>query len=348
MNQLDIEQITPLEYLTFEKCFNADISSLNPEYVGEPTKCYGYDFSNCYGTFLSDHSVSKLMIPTKAGKFKKIDEFDIMDLDDLQYGIYNIKVSSNDPLVTQYFQFSTDNWYTIFSLQQLQSIMKFAKKYYKGKWIKPTIELITDSTYNCVVYKDKDLVTCDTVFGDWFKSASRMKAELKGNMLVKNLTTKLWGYLTQHQRHFFDEDEIADIDYAFEDDITPDFQPEYVCVGVTNVNTDKAKYQLVKTDNPYRQGGIARIKPFLVASIRKYVTDMILDSGLHENVIRICTDGICLGTRHDFTDDYDYAPIAEAKTTGYIKYYHANKYMHVCKKCKHEWKFDKHYVHECK
>jgi hypothetical protein len=350
MNSLAIENVSALECVTFEKCFNAGICRLNPDYIAKPIQCYGHDFSNCYGTFLSNFDVSQLWIPKKVGRFTMIDELNIMDLDDLKYGIYHVEISSEDPIITTYFEFSTDHWYTLFSLQQLQRVIKFATKYYKKnkeRWVEPKIVLQTDGAHNALVYRKKDCVQCNVVFGEWNKVVTKMKKDLKGNFLVKNLSSKLWGYLTQFNRTFMNEDEIADVDYAYYDDITEDFTPEYMCVGESNINTDHAKYQLIKTDNPYKQGGIARIKPFLVSSIRKYITDMILDSGLHDNVVRICTDGICLDESHDFSDDYDYYPIPEQKTTGYIKYYNANNYMHVCKKCKHEWKYSKDFVHKC-
>jgi hypothetical protein len=343
---LSIENFNSAECITFEKCNNGALSYLDKNYINKVVKCYGYDFSMCYGRFLSDPSVSKLQISTEPGKYEKIKKFNIKKLDDLKFGIYNITIKSDDPIICKYFRFSKDNRYDIFALQQLQKLMRFCKKQNKD-WKKPEITLNTTSEYNCLVYEKDDLVSCDVIFGKWFNEAIKMKNGLKGNMLVKNLTTKFWGHLTQFNRQFVDEDTIADMDYAFCEDVDETFTPQYLCINVKSSNTDKPKYELVDTNNPYKQGGIARVKPFLVSSVRKYITDMILDCGLHDHVIRICTDGIVLDCEHDFTKnskDYPYFPIMENKTTGLIKFYNVNKFFHVCDKCGHEWKFNKNYV----
>jgi hypothetical protein len=84
LKKLNIENIDIMECVTFEKCYCAGITYMNKEFLNKPLQCYGYDFSNCYGTFLSKYNVSNLKIPTKQGKFERLDQLDIMKLTKLK------------------------------------------------------------------------------------------------------------------------------------------------------------------------------------------------------------------------------------------------------------------------
>lgn len=348
--KLNIENIDIMECVTFEKCYCAGITYMDKEYINKPTKCYGYDFSNCYGTFLSKFDVSNLKIPIKQGKFEQLEELDIMKLDKLKYGIYHVEIRSSHPIVMKYFKISQDQWYCHFSLIQLKLIIEYILKKEKKTAYDDTIAIIqlVKTENNCLVWNKKDMVNCDVIFGDWFKYVNKLKQNLPNNMLVKNLTTKLWGYLTQYNRIFANRDEAKELDFDFYDGFTENKKFEYLCIKAKNIHKDCAKYELVDSSNPYKNGGIARLKPFLLASVRQYMTTIILNNGLDDNVIRLCTDGIVLNKQYDFsTSDFEYYPKPEDKTTGLIKFYHVNKYFHYCPKCKEEYKFCKKTPHYC-
>ena len=346
LKKLNIENIDIMECVTFEKCYCAGITYMDDKYVNKVTKSYGYDFSNCYGTFLSNYNVSSLKIPTKQGKFEKLEELDIMKLTKLKYGIYNVEIKSSHPIVMKYFKISQDEWYCHFSLIQLKIIIEFILKKEKKTNYDDTIVTIK-LKHNCLVWEKKDLVNCDYIFGDWFKHVNQLKQNLsKDNFLVKNLTTKLWGYLTQYNRIFANAEDAKEIDFDFYDGFTEERQFEYLCIKATNIHKSCAKYELVNASNPYKNGGIARIKPFLLASVRQYMTAIILNNNLDENVIRLCTDGIVLNKEYDFSHE-DYFPKPEDKSTGLIKWHHVNKYFHYCPVCKQEYKFCKNTPHYC-
>ena len=191
----------------------------------------------------------------------------------------------------------------------------------------------------CVVYEKEDLIECDDIFLDWYNIVSDLKKNVKGNMLVKNLNSKLWGVLTQFNRTYVDSDDIEDYDFLFVDDIVEGVdKPEYLCI---NLEPDFRKYVLVKADNPYKNGGIARIKPWMNSSSRLYITRLLCHYNLLENVVRICTDGVALDKQFEFKpcDKFPYMPLPEDKTTGKIRFTNVNNYFHTCKKCKCEYKY---------
>ena len=70
---------------------------------------------------------------------------------------------------------------------------------------------------------------------------------------------------------------------------------------------------------------------------RDYMARMIISEKIHNNIIRICIDGIILDKKHDFK--IDYKPIPEDKTTGSIFFVSSNKYYNQCLECKNFYKF---------
>lgn len=355
LNALKIENVNMDEVIKSEKCYNGGITYLNDnlitnaDYERKPIKCYGYDFTNCYATFLANHEVSKLMIPTKPGTHKPLIDFDIMEADKLEYGYYNLNIISDNKTICKYFKFAPDDEYTHFSLIQLKTIIQYLikknSKQLDPEYIKSLVSITGDK---CYVYDKKNLVTCDKIFGTWYNSLTKMKKDLKGNFLVKNYGTKLWGYLTQYNRIFVDEKDIGEYDYASYSRFSETRTFEYLCVKVSKPSDPDSKYELVKADKPYKHDGLARLKSFIISSVRNYMTKIILENSLNKNVVRLCTDGIVLNKEYDFNNGkFDYVPLLEDKTTGYIKWYHVNDYKHVCKKCGEEWKYNKKYVHTC-
>ena len=76
------------EEILSTKCNNGGLVYLDDKLQFEKIQCYGYDFTNCYETFLSMMNISKLMIPTKVGKYDNI-EVNIFAADKLPYGLHD-------------------------------------------------------------------------------------------------------------------------------------------------------------------------------------------------------------------------------------------------------------------
>ena len=65
IKKLNISNPNIDETILSSKCNNGGLVYLDDKLQLEIIQCYGYDFTNCYGTFLSMMNISKLMIPTK-------------------------------------------------------------------------------------------------------------------------------------------------------------------------------------------------------------------------------------------------------------------------------------------
>lgn len=350
LKKYDIKPTTVDEVILSEMCHNGGITYLDSKWNLEPIQCYGSDFTNCYGSFLTMYDVSNLLLPIKEGKWSMCD-IDIRNVSNIKYGFYKLKISSDDIIVKKYFKFSQDNVYCHFNVIQLSILVNYVLR---CKPTTPIDKIVQIDGNECYVYDEKDLVRCDKIFGNWFKDVSKLKENLKGNFLVKNLSTKLWGYLTQYLRFFVDEDEIQNYNYApyhkFKLGMNEKQKFDYICIKVNSPTSMNAKYELVDVKKAYKQGGIARLKTFLIASVKLYMTRIILDNGLSKKVVRLCTDGIVLSEPYDFSQNknYKYVPVSEEKTTGLIKWYNVNKYYHCCSKCGTEYKYEKNVTHKCK
>jgi hypothetical protein len=94
----------------------------------------------------------------------------------------------------------------------------------------------------------------------------------------------------------------------------------------------------------YREN-LARIKSFLTAFARDYMARTLINDKLHENIVRIQTDGVVLNKPHTFSGEY--IPIPESKTTGKIFWVNVNKFFHKCDTCNNFYKFNKIGCYDC-
>ncbi len=77
---------------------------LNNIYKNKEVQCFGYDYPAYYQTLLSSNS---FMIPIRPGKEVNIKE---LDFNNLQYGIYNVKIKGD--IIRNVFAFNKLNCYT--------------------------------------------------------------------------------------------------------------------------------------------------------------------------------------------------------------------------------------------
>jgi hypothetical protein len=304
VDELDLENITYKEFLFYENCPNSGLMSFDDTFKDQEIDAYGYDFSSFYPNMLM-----KINLPTKQGKRKKLKS---IDYDNLAFGIYRIKITTNDKRFKKLFMFSKADTYTHYSIN-------FAYKYKDEFNI--NFELIQDGDYNALIYDADKLTHSKHVFGKWFSVLGELKKRFPKNKLVKHLMSSLWGSLTSFKRECFEDDEINDLDISELSD--PDMT-EYKILEEKNY-TDKTKskgyrtvYFCIKPENPYKDN-LARLKPFLVSYCRAYVGDLIMSEEILDNVVRIHTDGIVLNKPHDFTH-LNYYPKPEDKTTGKMKF----------------------------
>ncbi len=308
-------QFTPItfkECLYLEKCFNAGIMTFDKTYAEKTINSYGYDYSGYYPNLLSNSDFKFPMSEGKRHKKKKL------DYDNLDYGIYRVKITSDDNDFKKIFNFSKDHYYTHYCLQFVaQNKNKFNVE----------MELIIDDDYNSIIWKPEQLVNSYEIFGNWYNNLSKLKTKYPKNKLVKKLTSSLWGYITKFERYFFDEDDFYELDVSRMN--KPD-KTEYKLIQYkTYKDETKQKgirdvYEVFKIEKPYKTN-LARLKPFLTSYARTYIGRVIINENIISDVIRTQTDNITLSKPHDFTH-LKYYPKPEDKTTGNILWNNINNY----------------------
>lgn len=300
------EEVSYDEFCFMESCYNAGIIYLNPDYKEQTVISFGYDYSSFYPNMLIHKD---LKIPTKEGSKLKLAS---LDFNNLQFGIYKVLITCSNENFKKVFAFSKSSTYTHYSLQ-------FANKYKNVFGV--NIELKTDCEYNALIYKDEDLIESKKIFNNWFNKLYGLKSRCsKGNMLLKQLLSSLWGSLTKCEKRYFTDEQME----------SNQEEKEYKIIGENYyyVNGElNTVYECVKIAKPYKYT-LARMKPFILSFSRNIVGDLVMNNGLLENVIRIATDGIVLNKEYNFTS-CGYYPKPEEKTTGLIQWNNVNSYFKV-------------------
>ena len=322
------ESVNEEEFYIFERCLNSGLICLNLDYKNIPTDCYGYDFSRYYTNLLLD-----LKIPMCPGIKRKLDN---LDFDNLDFGIYRIKIEYTNKDFTNIFNFSSENHYTSSTIYYLNKI--------KDKYgLKLTLlDDYDDYDYNCYTYNKNDLILGKTLFNDWFKALETIRKEFPKNRLVKHLMSSLWGTLCSYKKIYISEDEIENYDISYIDD---NEKSEYKIL-----NHIEDKYKIVKSINAYNYG-LARIKPFLTAFGRLKIMKFIHKCDIEKSLVRIHTDGLVFNKQIDFEKyNLDYYPMPEDKSTGKINYHNSLYGYHVCPICNSEFRYKNYLIHitECK
>ena len=171
------EPIDKIEANWMRKCYNAGLQYS----VKGDHNSWGYDMSNFYASLLASKS---LFIPTKKGEQTKLSVIPKQ----LGTGYYMVKILSTDPNVKKLFSFSPDHVYTNTSLKHA---IKLKAKY------DISIDLITDVEYNAYLYKFEDLIKGYKLFFKWYQAILKLKQLHPKNILVKMLSSSLWGHLSR-------------------------------------------------------------------------------------------------------------------------------------------------------
>ena len=328
-----LENINFKESYVLEKCHNAGLCCLDEKYKDDVIKCYGYDYGAFYPHILSK---SDLKIATTKPEFKKLSQDKFMkklSKGKLKYGVYNVKITikecNNKTSPSQFykkFSFSSDDWYTHIDLSYAYSQKDNFELDFK----------INEQTkdYNTMIYDKDDLIDSKVIFESWYDKLKSMKDKNK-NMLIKHLMSSIWGYLCEHKKLYYNQEEFMKLDDEDVSDTTDKHETKYkILKEKMSIDSDdniKINFTLIDKEEPYKYN-IARMKPFLMSYCRCFVAEMIDREGILNDIIRIHTDGIVLNRKHEFKDEYK--PLKESKTTGNILWKNTNTYFHKCKKCK--------------
>lgn len=315
LKNIEVEDISIFECYYMEKCNNGGWIKFDDQYKNKITPSYGYDQSSFYPWLLAN---SSFKFPIKKGKRYCID---YLDFDNLDYGIYNVKILCDHKDFKKFFVFSKTGYYTHYDLL-------LAHKYQEQYDVVIELQVDEDETPNCLLYEETDLIDSRIIFNNWYERLIRVKNVYPKNKLIKHLLSSLWGHIIKFNRIFTDNEEKF-----FDLDITRMSDPKkskYKLLKIdcfktgSSVDDYRTRYEYIEYKKAY-SNNLARLKPFFTAYARNWMQNLVLDEGLLDCLIRTHTDNITLTKQHDFSH-LPYHPIPEKKTTGNIRWENVNTY----------------------
>ena len=304
----DMDDIDQTEYEWIEACNNSGLNYCEPGKYG----CHGYDYSSQYPSILASE---QFQIATKKGIQKTITTLP----DKLQVGFYKVRIISDDIRFKKVFGFSKKNVYTHTSIM-------FALMCKNKEGYNIDIELIQEQN-NCYIYgslKEDGITKGSNIFGKWFRYMFELKEQYpECKVLIKLITSSLWGRLAEFNRLFKTDEEIVEenLDVVTKYDRSHKY---YIRSTKTNRKGDDL-CELVNSRKPY-YFNIARIKPFLLAQSRIMTAKVAIK--YIDDVVRICTDNITFQKNHDDVvfQASTFKLTKEAKTTGEIEWKYTTCY----------------------
>jgi hypothetical protein len=211
----------------------------------------------------------------------KICDFNKIPIQSFRYGIYPVKVISNDPMFNKVFSFSKDNHYTHISLNFV--------RYYNKTYAKPNnqIQLEVAGDKQLVWYKNDWLIDSSKIFANWYHQIKGYKNAAPRNKLIKRMTSAAWGSLIKKTVIIKTEDEIIESDMDIGDSMDVKDNRYYIKRDMGN------KFELIDLTKPIYNYKF-RIKPFLTSFARDVMAKQALTN--IDNVIRIQIDSITYDT----------------------------------------------------
>lgn len=309
----DYESVYYDEYKWYKLCYNSGLIHLKE--AGKYYDTYGYDFKMSYPT---DMCNIKFRIPTKKGTEKTLKELPPVKY--LSYGIYRVKITSNDENFKKSFMFSPNNGYESYTL-------KFAMKMAEKLDIK--IELIQDGKPNAYTYDKKDLISGNKLFGNWYYRIKDLKEELPKNSIVKLLSSSAWGHINELRRIYKTEDEVLKMIEEGKRISNEGENMDYYIINIRDIK-DRTLYELLDVKKPVYELPI-RLLPFITGFSRVKMGELIEKQNLYDNIIRIQTDSITLSEKieHEIKgfDNFIY----DKKISGDLEFFSINDYEKIIK-----------------
>ena len=322
------DKITWTEYNWYEKENLSSLMRCTPGIYN----CLGFDFKMAYPNYLAsqvyiNNARQIFMFPTKKGK-----RFRIKTLkDNLYYGLYKVKMHSDNPDFNFVFNFNKENIYTHYEIN-------FCRQHQQQYNI--TIELIIEDDYNCLVYKkyaesyknyndSDDIINGELIFKPWLDRITDLKKEFPDNGLIKLLSSSMWGFLSKSNKRHYNETELKlkpeiKYDYFDNDNIN------YLCLNEKDNIDGTVDFLLINKDMPYCKN--YRLKPFIKAFERIIMARICLQIGVNK-IVRINTDNITFNkdllNEADIKNIESISPtfLLEEKTTGKFEIRNINNFV---------------------
>jgi len=297
----NIEDVDIIEYMWINRCHNGGLLYCKE---GNYIKCFGYDFKNNHPMRLTE-----FRFPTKKGKEEKITELK----KHLRFGYYHVKIESDDSDIKKVFAFSKHHVYTNTSIEQARRL--------QDRGFSIDITLVIDDEPNCYVYKTKDVIVGDKVFGKWYKQMTLMRKDLPDIKLLKFMLSSLWGHLCESNVQSYNTEYIEK--HNLWDELCVGNESKYKIIEHCTRGDDNDYYRLLDNENPAKYP-LYRIKAFLNAYHRNRTAQVALEDIDH--VVRICIDNVTFNKEQkNITDKYNNL-FLEEKSTGHVIFIHSAKY----------------------
>ncbi len=266
--------------ITFEESMLQDLtynSGILYGNIGTHDNVHSYDYTMFYPSLLCDKDFK---IPVSEGSYIEFNDVSYDDIKTLAFGYYHCHIEINNDLVNKVFMQKRDdsqnytNWHTHYDLILALKLQKC----HEGINIRPLGK----------AYVYTDLVSGVSIFNDWYQQLVKMKKDLPGNIIVKKLSSSLWGYLTQSNKFNCQEDE-AEKKYELTTQL--DESNKHYIINYHVVDNGKSYYELLDLNKPLQKYNF-RLKSFITA-FGRYKMTMCLYRDL-DKVQRIVTDGFMI------------------------------------------------------
>ena len=182
------KRLTPSRVYSMLEQLNADeieLTALAPKstvmYASKEVElenAHSYDFRMYYPSLMAS---DKFFFPTCPGEYI---DFPILNLN-LQYGYYNCEITISNSDVRKIFVFSKAHWYTHYAIIMALKL----KKQYNCVEIKPLGK--------AYIYTEDKLVCGNQIFGHWYSHLKMLKEKFPKNIIIKAVSSSLWGYLVE-------------------------------------------------------------------------------------------------------------------------------------------------------
>jgi hypothetical protein len=169
-----------------------------------------------------------------------------------------------------------------------------------------------DCEKNAYIYKKDSLNSPHVIFQHWFKKIIELKKEFPKNMLLKCLSSTLWGVLSKSNCRTVSEEEGDKMNIGLDE------RAEYILKDFITGSNGKSSYVIIPSDRQYYHP--FRFKSFITSYARTKIALIALNN--IDNVIKIQTDSIV----YDKEIEHNIKTfIPDPKSTGLIQFINMNK-----------------------
>ena len=269
-----------------ESTFNGGLAKFH----GEKNGVYDiltYDFKMSYPHIMAEKlcmfkDVESFEMPTRQPQYLSDYEFKMKKSDPsiylgLPFGIYKATITSKLKSFNNWFAFNhKTNMYTHYELN-------FLMENYKE------LKLTITNLYDCIIYDE--LVAGKTLFNQWFHRSLELKNELKGNLLVKKLSSSVWGHLSEKNTKWYTEQELESNEKIEVSAIYNDMEEHHTHYLLDEkIKSDESViYKLQSLKQPYKHQ--YRLKPWITSLQRVQLYKIIMHMKF-ATVARYHTDSV--------------------------------------------------------